>query len=114
MSESEDSTAGFGETSDTDYVERLEQNISGTWHSVENAQAFQCDLGYGMCNVLVEHTGAGWVGKLSSVNPPVQEKTAECADLTAAILKLRTLIRDHGLMLQQRGQDLLEIAAGER
>lgn len=108
----QESTLGFGDESSVDYLDQLEEAIGGNWSTVENARAFQCDLGYGMCSLLVEHSGDKWVGKLSAVNPPVHEKTKRCEDLEAAILKLRVLIRDHGLLLQERGEQLVERACG--
>lgn len=107
------STFEFGEDSEVDYVAKLEDAIGGDWRRVDHAQAFECDLGYGMCDLRVEYDEGGWVAKLASVNPPTRRQTDKCADLSAALVKLRSLIRDHGLLLKDRGERLTAVAAGD-
>jgi hypothetical protein len=113
MSLDQKSTIGFGEKSDVDYISTLEEAIGGDWRRVDNAQAFEADLGYGMCDLRIEFDGDGWIGKLASVNPPTRRETDRCADLSAALIKLRCMIRDHGLLLKDRGERLTAVAAGD-
>lgn len=107
------STVGFGEDSEVDYLAKLEDAIGGDWRRIDNAQAFEGDLGFGMCDLRVEFDGNGWVAKLASVNPPTRRQTDSCADLSAALVKLRSLLRDHGLLLKDRGERLTAVAAGD-
>lgn len=106
------STTDLAEESDVDDRSTIEEAVGGEWHRVDGMQAHEGELGVGMCDLRVERTPDGWVAKLASVNLPTRRETRGCADLSATLAKLRSLIRDHGHRLQDRSNQLTALVTG--